>query len=96
MAAIADPDKTVDVDLLAKELGKVLPSYARPLFLRMVNAVDLTGTYKLKKAQYQQDGFDLAKVGSDPVYFFDAIKSKSYVPFTNGMQQELMTGKMRL
>lgn len=43
MAAILDPDRTTDFKVLAQGIRKALPSYARPLFIRILSKVDLTG-----------------------------------------------------
>lgn len=43
MAAIHDPDGEVDVKELAKGVTEQLPSFARPLFVRLVKHLDLTG-----------------------------------------------------
>jgi acyl-CoA synthetase (AMP-forming)/AMP-acid ligase II len=42
MAAIV-VKKDIDLDLLAKNLVKNLPSYARPLFIRLTSEVEHTG-----------------------------------------------------
>ncbi|KAM6233244.1 long-chain fatty acid transport protein 1 isoform 2-T2 [Porphyrio hochstetteri] len=44
MAAIADPKAKVNPTVLYQELQKVLPPYARPVFLRLLPQVDTTGT----------------------------------------------------
>lgn len=46
MAAILDPDGTVDMEGLAAGVTKALPSYARPLFVRIVKQIDMTGNKK--------------------------------------------------
>lgn len=43
MAAIVDKDNTLDVNVVSEGLQKSLPSYARPLFIRKLNEVELTG-----------------------------------------------------
>lgn len=43
MAAIADPTAKVNPNVLYQELQKVLPPYARPVFLRLLPQVDTTG-----------------------------------------------------
>ena len=43
MAAIVDKDNTLDVSTLSDGLQKALPSYARPLFIRKLNEVEMTG-----------------------------------------------------
>lgn len=44
MAAIADPHGQLDPNTMYQELQKVLASYARPIFLRLLPQVDTTGT----------------------------------------------------
>ena len=43
MAAISDPDKRVDLASLYAGMVDKLPSYARPIFLRFVQEIDVTG-----------------------------------------------------
>lgn len=43
MVAIVDPKHEVDLDALAKGLDKNLPIFARPLFLRILSEITLTG-----------------------------------------------------
>lgn len=43
MAAISDKDNTLDLTRLANGLRKELPVYARPLFIRAVRDVEMTG-----------------------------------------------------
>ena len=43
MAAISDKDNTLDLTRLAEGLRKELPVYARPLFIRAVRDVEMTG-----------------------------------------------------
>lgn len=43
MVAIVDPQREVDLEKLAKGYDKALPAYARPLFLRILTEIKLTG-----------------------------------------------------
>ncbi|XP_050430867.1 long-chain fatty acid transport protein 4 [Adelges cooleyi] len=70
MAAIVDKNNTLDMASLAEGLKKMLPGYARPLFIRKLIEVELTGTYKLKKVDLQNEGFDMDKI-KDPLYFMN-------------------------
>lgn len=70
MAAISDPEKTLDLKELSENLRKALPSYARPQFLRILEKIDMTGTCKLKKVDLQKEGFDPSKI-TDKLYFFN-------------------------
>ena len=56
MVAILDPEHSVDLELLAKQIRKKLPKYARPLFIRIIKDLPLTGTYKLMKKDLQEQG----------------------------------------
>lgn len=47
MAAIHDPDEEVDLGRLAEGIKRQLPSFARPLFVRIVKKLDITGNLKL-------------------------------------------------
>lgn len=52
MAAIADPHSQLDPNSVYQELQKVLASYARPIFLRLLPQVDTTGTVPVQGAVY--------------------------------------------
>ena len=43
MAAIYDPEEEVDIRELEKAITEKLPSYARPIFIRLVKKLDITG-----------------------------------------------------
>jgi len=44
-----------------------LPKYARPVFIRIIQEMDTTGTFKLKKNELREEAFDLNTV-NDKVY----------------------------
>lgn len=48
MAAILDPSETIDLKNLAAGVKKALPSYARPIFVRILRKIDLTGKRSYK------------------------------------------------
>lgn len=48
MAAIYDPENSLNLKELAEGLKKGLPSYARPLFIRVLSQLPLTGKYYFK------------------------------------------------
>lgn len=54
MAAIADPKAKLNPKVLYQELQKVLPPYARPVFLRLLPQVDTTGTGNRTRKQHFQ------------------------------------------
>ena len=91
MAVILSSDKDVDMSQLATDLSSLLPSYAVPLFLRFVESVDLTGTFKFQKTRYRKEGYNPGATGGDPVYVKDK-GSMSYVPLDEEKYQEIMNG----
>ncbi|CAG9792846.1 unnamed protein product [Diatraea saccharalis] len=93
MAAISDPEKKIDLKQLAQGL-KSLPTYARPLFLRIMPAPPLTVTFKLKKKELMEQGFTL-NLHNDPMYFLDQ-KSGEYIPLTQKLYDEILRGVIRL
>ena len=68
MAAILDEDNSIDLQKLAVGLKKSLPHYARPMFVRLIKELQMTGTYKLQKTDLQDEAFDVTKV-QDDIYF---------------------------
>lgn len=71
-----------------------LPAYARPLFVRILAAMDVTGTLKQRKTDLQRQGYDLDTV-PDTIYFRDDEAGR-YVPLTRARLQEIRSGAMRL
>ncbi|XP_046995918.1 long-chain fatty acid transport protein 4-like [Schistocerca americana] len=92
MAALEDPDRKIDLKKLAEGLATNLPHYARPMFLRVVKSLELTGTFKIKKTAIQKEGFDPALI-KDDLYFHDG---KEFVPLTQELYNEIVSGKFRL
>ncbi|SPP73682.1 long-chain fatty acid transport protein 1 isoform X1 [Drosophila guanche] len=92
MAAIYDPTREVKVELLGQELAKVLPNYARPQFLRFLRKIDLTGTFKLRKVELQQQGFDPAAIEDELFYVgSDGV----YLPLTQSVYERIQRNEMR-
>ncbi|KAI8507876.1 hypothetical protein Bbelb_141160 [Branchiostoma belcheri] len=75
-------------------LASRLPSYARPLVLRLTKEMEITGTFKQKKAGLVKEGFDPSVV-SDPMYFRDDSK-KSYVPLDTEVFKKVALGSAKL
>ncbi|NXX43666.1 S27A1 protein, partial [Tricholaema leucomelas] len=94
MAAIADPMAKVNPNALYQELQKVLPAYARPVFLRLLPQVDTTGTFKIQKFRLQQEGFDPQQT-SDRLYFLDP-RQGSYLPLELPLYQRIQAGTAAL
>ena len=69
-----------------------LPPYARPVFLRLQTEMETTGTFKYRKIDLVEDGFDPDRI-SDPVYFRDP--TKGYVRVDGPLYKSIITGDVR-
>ncbi|XP_034950695.1 long-chain fatty acid transport protein 4-like [Chelonus insularis] len=93
MAAIYDPEGSLNIKELEEGLKKNLPLYARPIFVRVLSELPLTGTFKLQKRDLQKEGYDITQI-KDPVYFLN--KSGNYERFTEQLYQDLLSEKLRV
>ncbi|XP_027486966.1 very long-chain acyl-CoA synthetase-like isoform X1 [Corapipo altera] len=81
MAAVRLKDgATFDGDTLYAFTRDTLPSYAAPRFVRIQDALEITGTFKQSKSNLVREGFDPQLV-RDPLFFRDDSR-RSYVPLT--------------
>jgi fatty-acyl-CoA synthase len=81
----------LDLDKLYKVVKSELPSYAAPLFLRVIKegAMDVTSTFKHKKTDLVEQGFN-PDVVKDELYFRDDAKGK-YVPLDKALYQKIVS-----
>ncbi len=93
MAAIVS-DGTLDLAKLRKHLARRLPPYARPLFLRLVNRIEATATFKHAKNDLKREGYDPAAT-SDPIFFDDPARG-AFVRLDRALYQRIQAGTMRL
>ncbi|XP_015175015.1 PREDICTED: long-chain fatty acid transport protein 4-like isoform X2 [Polistes dominula] len=93
MAAICDQNNTLNLKQLSADIKDQLPFYARPLFLRILSKVDLTGTFKLKKKDLQDDGYDPKRI-QDKLYYLDS--KLGYQELTNEIFDQIQEGKIKL
>lgn len=82
-----------DLEAFAKYVDEALPSYARPLFVRLQKAIETTGTFKYRKIDLVNEGFDPSKT-KDPLYFRDP--AKGYVKITKTLCAKIEGGGFRL
>ena len=91
-AVVVGPD--FDLTAFRSELAGKLPEYARPVFLRIVPALDVTGTFKLRKQELVIEAYDPARV-TDPLYF-DAARQGRYERLDPALYQRIQQGMERL
>ena len=71
----------------------VLPSYGRPAFVRVAEAMAVTATYKLRKVDLVEEGFDPTKT-ADPLYYRDD-RAQTYAPLDEAVLARIQAGEIR-
>jgi fatty-acyl-CoA synthase len=87
-------DGALDLTKLRAHLHARLPSYARPLFVRIGGALEVTMTFKPKKIELVAQGFDPDRM-SDLLYFDDSRRDQ-FVRLDAALFREIVGGKVRL
>ena len=93
MIAIVHQD---DIDLaeLCRELQEQLPTYAVPLFVRVVEKLEYTATEKVIKRILREEAFNIKHI-VDPIYFLDPV-IKTYIPLTEDVYKKIIDKEYRL
>jgi hypothetical protein len=69
-AVVLEPGTRLSGETRFQRLQDALPGYARPAFVRRQQRADLTGTFKLRKVELQEQGFD-SDASDDQILFRD-------------------------
>jgi fatty-acyl-CoA synthase len=85
-------DREMDLAGMRKHLESCLPPYARPVFLRISSAADLTGTFKYSKTEFIRQSFNPDSSG-DALYFDN---SDEFVPLDKDLYKRIQEGEFRL
>ncbi|TKS84009.1 Long-chain fatty acid transport protein 6 [Collichthys lucidus] len=93
-AMIVRPGLTFDGRKLFEHVIRDLPAYARPLFIRLQEVMEMTSTLKQQKFQLVQSGFNPSTI-SDPLYVLD-YQQEMYIPLTDSIYQRILTGEQKL
>ena len=93
MAAIVSEGK-LDLQALREHLTTRLPSYARPLFIRLADEVDLTGTLKYSKTDLVREGYD-PDATTDEMYF-NCPEAQQFLRLDSNLYGRIQDGKIRL
>ena len=91
MAAIQLKEGTdFDGKALAKAVYEHLPGYAVPLFVRVVESLEYTSTFKSKKVDLREQGY--GPDVDDPIYVLSGC-DEGYVEFYDSYPDEVRSGK---
>lgn len=82
------------LEALARHAAEHLPRAARPVFLRFLDAPDLTASLKYVTTRFKEEGFDPDRVRG-PVYLFHPERGE-YVPVTPELRDAIVEGRLRL
>jgi fatty-acyl-CoA synthase len=86
--------KDFDLGALHRHLAQSLPDYARPLFLRICDKIETTGTFKSKTQDLVRTGYD-PDSAPDTVFFNDRVL-RAFVKLDGAIHRRLQAGEMRL
>jgi len=92
--ATAVVDRDFDAAELHRHLTARLPGYARPVFLRIVETLEMTATFKPTKGQLVREGFDPSGTG-DIIYFDDRARG-AFVRLDTELHASILNGQVRL
>ncbi len=92
VALVTEPD--LDLHAFREHLITRLPSYARPLFLRVRDNIEVTGTFKYSKTDLVRQGYD--PVSTADVIYFDNPESQSLIRLDKALYDRIQVGQIRL
>uniref|UniRef100_A0A8C6U421 Uncharacterized protein n=1 Tax=Neogobius melanostomus TaxID=47308 RepID=A0A8C6U421_9GOBI len=90
-AVILREGHAFDSGVVFKHVENLLPSYARPLFIR---AFGCYRHFQTSEGKLTQEGFHPHKI-SDPLYFYHT-RQNDYVPLTLNIYNCVVTGTIKL
>lgn len=92
MAALLleESETSLDLESFSELICEQLPAYARPVFLRILPAMDTTGTFKMLKNELREQRFEPGKV-SGPVMIMDA-DSNGYQLLSDERAVQILAG----
>jgi acyl-CoA synthetase (AMP-forming)/AMP-acid ligase II len=88
-----DEKKSFDTDLFSHFVAKNFPKYSIPIFIRIKDELEFTGTHKLRKVNLRKQGYDVNTI-KDQVYFWDSTSNR-YKNFDREQYQNLMNGRIK-
>jgi fatty-acyl-CoA synthase len=83
----------INLSAFRKHLLACLPSYACPLFLRIQDDVELTGTFKYSKTELVRQGYD--PVATTDAIYFDNPESHSFIRLNKALYDRIQNGYIR-
>ena len=82
-----------DLPAFRAHLTSCLPPYARPLFLRMRNEMEVTSTFKYTKTELVRQGYDPAATAD--FLYFNHPERQAFVPLDQTLYDGIQAGEIR-
>ncbi len=92
MAALV-VDGAFDAQAFGEHVAREMPTYAQPLFVRLLPAIETTGTMKIRKLDLVTDGYDPNRI-KGPMFFHDP--KRGYVKLTKSVFERLGAGAFKI
>jgi fatty-acyl-CoA synthase len=92
-AVVLEPGANFDGEAFFRAIEAALPAYARPAFVRIQAAPEMTGTFKLRKVELQEQGFDCG-ASTDPILYRDDGR-RAYLPVDADVVSRIERGEVR-
>jgi fatty-acyl-CoA synthase len=83
-----------DAAMLAATLADRLPAYARPLFLRLMPEIGITGTFKHRKIDLVEEGFDPSRI-ANPLLVFNVL-TQHYEALDAARYADILAGRFKI
>jgi fatty-acyl-CoA synthase len=86
-------DNEFDLPAFRAHLTSRLPHYARPLFLRIRNEIEVTGTFKYTKTDLVRQGYDPSATAD--VLYFNHPEQQAFVRLDKALYDRIQVGAIR-
>ncbi len=86
-------DSPFDLAAFRAHLVDRLPDYARPMFLRVRNDLEITETFKFVKSALVREGYDATTI-TDPLYFDDR-EQHAFVRIDGSLYERIREGRLQ-
>jgi fatty-acyl-CoA synthase len=92
--AVLMVDGEMDLTAFRMHLNDCLPAYARPLFLRLRNEIEVTATFKYTKNDLVREGYD--PEATPDVIYFNHPELNLFVRLDKPLFERIRTGQVRI
>ena len=91
VAFVSENKSSIDWDQLSEFVNTSLPKYARPVFVRIIEEMDTTGTFKMKKNVLRDESYHIDKHADD--IFVMMPNSDKYEKLTEEKYNQISSGQ---